>query len=68
MRKNWKYFDNRLGGWYSYRSSKAAMMMMIKSASIELKRVNSNIICVGLHPGTVDSKLSQPFTNILNNR
>lgn len=53
--------DNRLGGWYSYRSSKAAMMMMIKSASIELKRKNSNIICVGLHPGTVDSKLSQPF-------
>ena len=35
--------------------------MMIKSASIELKRKNSNAICVGLHPGTVDSKLSQPF-------
>ena len=53
--------DNRLGGWYSYRASKAALMMMIKSASIELKRKNSNAICVGLHPGTVDSKLSQPF-------
>lgn len=53
--------DNKLGGWYSYRASKAALMMMIKSLSIEIKRRNKNAICVGLHPGTVDSHLSKPF-------
>ena len=53
--------DNKLGGWYSYRSSKAAMCMMIKSASIEIARRNPNAICVGLHPGTVESPLSEPF-------
>ena len=53
--------DNKLGGWYSYRSSKAAMCMMIKSASIEIARRNPNAICVGLHPGTVESSLSEPF-------
>ena len=53
--------DNKLGGWYSYRASKAALAMMIKSASIELTRRNKNAICVTLHPGTVDSALSQPF-------
>ena len=53
--------DNSLGGWYSYRCSKSALNMLIKSAAIELKRINSNAIIFGLHPGTVDSKLSQPF-------
>lgn len=53
--------DNRLGGWYSYRAAKAALAMMVKSISIEVKRRNSNAICVTLHPGTVDSQLSAPF-------
>ena len=55
--------DNRLGGWYSYRASKAALNQMIKSFSIELARGRPEAICVGLHPGTVDTKLSRPFQN-----
>jgi NAD(P)-dependent dehydrogenase (short-subunit alcohol dehydrogenase family) len=53
--------DNRLGGWYSYRASKAALNMLIKTASIELKRQQPNTVVVALHPGTVSSGLSQPF-------
>ncbi len=53
--------DNRLGGWYSYRASKAALNMLIKTAAIELKRRNPKALIVGLHPGTVDSDLSKPF-------
>ncbi len=53
--------DNRLGGWYAYRSSKAALNMIIKTASIELARVNQTGIVMGLHPGTVDTALSEPF-------
>ena len=53
--------DNQLGGWYGYRASKAALNMIIKNASIEIKRNNKNAIIVGLHPGTVDSNLSRPF-------
>jgi NAD(P)-dependent dehydrogenase (short-subunit alcohol dehydrogenase family) len=53
--------DNQLGGWYGYRASKAALNMIIKTLSIELSRTNQNAICVGLHPGTVDTALSKPF-------
>ena len=53
--------DNRLGGWYSYRSSKAALNMLIKTASIELARTKPNIALIAMHPGTVNSRLSQPF-------
>ena len=53
--------DNRLGGWYAYRASKAALNMIIKSLSIEVGRKNKNAIFVGLHPGTVNSNLSKPF-------
>lgn len=53
--------DNALGGWYGYRSSKAALNQLVKTASIELTRWNLSSICVALHPGTVDTKLSQPF-------
>jgi NAD(P)-dependent dehydrogenase (short-subunit alcohol dehydrogenase family) len=53
--------DNQLGGWYAYRASKAALNMVIKNAAIEVGRSNRNAIIVGLHPGTVDSALSQPF-------
>ncbi|HBH26296.1 MAG TPA: short-chain dehydrogenase [Rhodospirillaceae bacterium] len=53
--------DNRLGGWYAYRASKAALNMVLKTASIEAARRNPGAIIVGLHPGTVDSPLSRPF-------
>ena len=53
--------DNRLGGWHSYRASKAALNQIIKTCSIELKRKNKSALCVGLHPGTVDTGLSDPF-------
>ena len=53
--------DNRLGGWYAYRASKAALNMLIKTLSIEWQRRNPNAICIGLHPGTVDTDLSGPF-------
>lgn len=53
--------DNKIGGWYSYRASKAALNMIIKNTAIEIARNNKNAIIVGLHPGTVDSKLSKPF-------
>jgi len=53
--------DNRLGGWYAYRASKAALNMIIKNAAIEFGRRNKQAIIVGLHPGTVDSDLSKPF-------
>ena len=53
--------DNRLGGWYAYRGSKAAQNMFTKTLSIELGRVAPNAVVIGLHPGTVDTGLSEPF-------
>ena len=53
--------DNRLGGWYSYRASKAALNMMIKTASIEAARKWKQAAIIGLHPGTVETALSEPF-------
>jgi NAD(P)-dependent dehydrogenase (short-subunit alcohol dehydrogenase family) len=53
--------DNRLGGWYGYRSSKAALNQLVKTASIEHARRNRDSAIVALHPGTVDTPLSQPF-------
>jgi NAD(P)-dependent dehydrogenase (short-subunit alcohol dehydrogenase family) len=53
--------DNRLGGWYAYRASKAAQNMMTVNLSIELKRRHKGIICIALHPGTVETGLSEPF-------
>lgn len=53
--------DNQLGGWYSYRASKAAHNMLLKTASIELKRLNKHSVVLCLHPGTTDTALSKPF-------
>lgn len=53
--------DNRLGGWHSYRASKAALNMIIANLAIELARSHPPAIAVGLHPGTVDTGLSLPF-------
>ena len=53
--------DNRSGGWYGYRASKAALNMIVKSAAIEIRRSRPEAVCVALHPGTVDTALSRPF-------
>jgi len=53
--------DNRLGGWHSYRASKAALNQLIRNFAIELGRKNPEAIAVTLHPGTVDTGLSRPF-------
>lgn len=53
--------DNRLGGWHSYRASKAALDMLLVNFAIELRRTHPLAIVAGLHPGTVDSALSAPF-------
>ncbi|RGP40504.1 C-factor [Altererythrobacter insulae] len=53
--------DNGLGGWHSYRASKAALNMLLKNFAIEMGRTHSEAVVVGLHPGTVDSALSEPF-------
>ena len=55
--------DNRLGGWYSYRASKAAQNMIVKTLALEASRRWKQLICVALHPGTVDSNLSAPFSS-----
>lgn len=53
--------DNRLGGWYGYRASKAALNQFVRTLAIEDRRRNERGIVVALHPGTVDTKLSKPF-------
>ncbi|WP_068088643.1 SDR family NAD(P)-dependent oxidoreductase [Polycladidibacter stylochi] len=54
--------DNQLGGWYSYRMSKAALNMLVRCANIELQRRHKHsVMVVGLHPGTVETPLSAPF-------
>ena len=53
--------DNRLGGWYAYRASKAALNQLVRTAAVELARQSPEAICVALHPGTVATALSAPF-------
>jgi NAD(P)-dependent dehydrogenase (short-subunit alcohol dehydrogenase family) len=53
--------DNQLGGWASYRASKAALNMLIRTLAIEQARTHPDCVCVALHPGTVDTQLSEPF-------
>jgi NAD(P)-dependent dehydrogenase (short-subunit alcohol dehydrogenase family) len=53
--------DNRLGGWYSYRASKAALNQLMRTAAVELGRRQPAALCVALHPGTVATRLSAPF-------
>ena len=53
--------DNRLGGWYSYRASKAALNQLVRTAAVELARRSPEGICIALHPGTVATALSSPF-------
>ncbi len=53
--------DNRIGGWYSYRTAKAALNQMIHTAAIELRRTHREAICVALHPGTVQTDLTAKY-------
>ena len=53
--------DNKLGGWHSYRASKAALNQLVRTLAIEERRRNDRSIVVALHPGTVDTALSRPF-------
>ena len=53
--------DNRLGGWYAYRASKAALNMLVQTAAVEYARRAPNVRLMLFHPGTMDSPLSKPF-------
>ncbi|WP_338501117.1 SDR family NAD(P)-dependent oxidoreductase [Sphingomonas kaistensis] len=53
--------DNRLGGWYGYRASKAALNQLVRTAAIEVGRSRPEAVLVALHPGTVDTAMSRPF-------
>ncbi|KAJ4702838.1 Short-chain dehydrogenase/reductase [Melia azedarach] len=53
--------DNRLGGWHAYRASKTALNQLTKTVSVEFARKKDPVICILLHPGTVDTDLSRPF-------
>jgi NAD(P)-dependent dehydrogenase (short-subunit alcohol dehydrogenase family) len=54
--------DNRLGGWYGYRASKAALNQFLRTAAVEVARKRQEAVLLALHPGTVRTKLSAPFT------
>ncbi|AWB22129.1 KR domain-containing protein [Methylobacterium currus] len=53
--------DNRLGGWYAYRASKAALNQILRTLAVETARTHPELIVAGLHPGTVQTALSRPF-------
>ncbi|AEF55911.1 SDR family NAD(P)-dependent oxidoreductase [Marinomonas posidonica] len=53
--------DNKMGGWYSYRASKAALNMLIQTSAVEYARRAKNVKFIAFHPGTTDTPLSQPF-------
>ncbi|MDW5315855.1 SDR family NAD(P)-dependent oxidoreductase [Rhizobium sp. PL01] len=55
--------DNALGGWISYRSSKAALNQIVHTAAIEISRINPSSLIVAVHPGTVSTSLSEPFSS-----
>ncbi|WP_404367692.1 SDR family NAD(P)-dependent oxidoreductase [Marinobacter sp.] len=57
--------DNRMGGWYAYRASKAALNMFVRNLSIELPRRMKKVCCVAVHPGTTLTALSEPFKQSL---
>ena len=59
--------DNQLGGWYSYRASKAAQNQFLKTFAIEALRRAPNLTCLALHPGTTDTALSKPFQKNVSN-
>lgn len=60
--------DNRIGGWIAYRSAKAALNMTLKCLAVEMKRTHKQAIIAGLHPGTVDTPLSEPFQSAVSEK
>jgi NAD(P)-dependent dehydrogenase (short-subunit alcohol dehydrogenase family) len=54
--------DNELGGWASYRASKAALNQIVRTTAVELRRTRPEAVCVAIHPGTVDTPLTSPFS------
>lgn len=54
--------DNRAGGWYGYRAAKAALNQVLRTAAVELARTHPHLVVAALHPGTVATPLSAPFT------
>jgi len=60
--------DNGLGGWISYRASKAALNQVVRTASIELGRTHPSSVCVAIHPGTVQTSLSSKYVSGTNNK
>ncbi len=54
--------DNLLGGWYGYRASKAALNQIVRTAAVEIARKRPEALVLALHPGTVRTRLSAPFT------
>jgi hypothetical protein len=54
--------DNGFGGWYAYRASKAALNQLVRTAAVELGRRRPEAVCVALHPGTVATPLTEPFS------
>ena len=55
--------DNRLGGWYSYRTSKAALNQILHGASVELSRTHGGLAVVALHPGTVATAFTADYAD-----
>jgi NAD(P)-dependent dehydrogenase (short-subunit alcohol dehydrogenase family) len=53
--------DNRLGGWYGYRASKAALNQFMRTLAIECRRSHPQLCITAIHPGTTDTSLSRPF-------
>ncbi len=53
--------DNRLGGWYGYRASKAALNQLLRTLAIEARRTHPQLCVTAIHPGTTDTDLSRPF-------
>ena len=53
--------DNKLGGWYSYRTSKSALNQVLRTASIELARTHKNLVCTAVHPGTVATEFTKNY-------
>ena len=53
--------DNRLGGWYGYRASKAALNQFIRTLAIECRVNYPRATVLAIHPGTTDTGLSRPF-------
>jgi NAD(P)-dependent dehydrogenase (short-subunit alcohol dehydrogenase family) len=53
--------DNRLGGWFAYRASKAALNQFMRTLSIECRRTHTGLCVTAIHPGTTDTALSRPF-------